>query len=435
MENHLGFEWTGERYVPSIHGNIELEHKHRYFIAQQFAKGKTVLDIASGEGYGTALLSQVADQVIGVDIDQTAVAHATKKYKGKKINFVVGSCSNIPLINCSVDLVVSFETIEHDDLHDQMIEEIARVLKPGGVLLLSSPNRKEYSDIPHFKNPYHKKELYYDELSILISRYFKKVLIYGQRIIYGSLIAPTDSNTRTTFHTFRKCSSGFNCKNGIERPIYFIVIATKEDKIPPFLGSSLLEEDISHSEAILQNEDCQAVQRDTILQLEQKLEEIQQSQVGIRNTIFQLEASRSFRITKPLRDLKRFFDRWRHLSPLIPLLTLLRLLTPANFAKFFAYLKKYGVRSCLARCLFLLSTALGYRRPAAYLTFQPPAHKTRNGLGPMTRKVPGGALPLQAGEAGLRLKLDGIKGELAKNLRRERKSHDRSIYFHHNRQL
>ena len=142
MANHPDPEFTGERYIPSVPGNIELEHRHRYLIAQQLAKGKTVLDIACGEGYGTALLSEVADHAIGVDIDPAIVAHAAKKYQGNNITFAVGSCSNIPLISSSVDLAVSLETIEHADAHDQVIAEIARVLKPEGTLILSSPDQE-----------------------------------------------------------------------------------------------------------------------------------------------------------------------------------------------------------------------------------------------------------------------------------------------------
>ncbi len=139
-------EFTGERYVPSVDGQIKYEHLHRYGISREFARGKSVLDIACGEGYGTAILAQVAKSVIGVDIDAATIKHARHTYYHQNIKFLVGSCESIPLPNESVDIVTSFETIEHHDKHEEMILEIKRVMKPGGVLVISSPNRLVYSE-------------------------------------------------------------------------------------------------------------------------------------------------------------------------------------------------------------------------------------------------------------------------------------------------
>ncbi len=72
--------WTGERLVTSLSGQIVFEHLHRYAIACVLAEGKDVLDIACGEGYGSALLGSRARSVIGVDADDRAVQHANGKY-------------------------------------------------------------------------------------------------------------------------------------------------------------------------------------------------------------------------------------------------------------------------------------------------------------------------------------------------------------------
>ena len=135
--------FTGERYVPSEKGQIEAEHLHRYYAARQLAKGRVVLDIASGEGYGSALIAEVAESVTGVDIDKEVVKHANNKYRRKNLEFRQGSCENIPIADAVIDLVISFETIEHHDQHNEMMQEIVRVLKPNGVLLISSPNKLE----------------------------------------------------------------------------------------------------------------------------------------------------------------------------------------------------------------------------------------------------------------------------------------------------
>ena len=141
-------EYTGERLVTSVASEYTLyEHLHWYAAAQIISQNKTVLDIASGEGYGSYLLSKNAAYVYGVDIAEAAVNHAQEKYATRRPNLIFkqGSTSGIPLENGTIDLVVSFETIEHHDEHEQMISEIKRVLKPGGVLLISSPNKTVYS--------------------------------------------------------------------------------------------------------------------------------------------------------------------------------------------------------------------------------------------------------------------------------------------------
>ena len=80
-------DWTGERLVTDVEGVFGVaEHLHRYAMAQQLAKDKIVLDLASGEGYGTNLLSDVAKYVTGVDISDEAVQHANKKYAAPKTN-------------------------------------------------------------------------------------------------------------------------------------------------------------------------------------------------------------------------------------------------------------------------------------------------------------------------------------------------------------
>jgi cyclopropane fatty-acyl-phospholipid synthase-like methyltransferase len=82
-------KFTGERFVPEVHGNIELEHRHRYLQACSIAQGKVVLDIASGEGYGSAMLAEHAYQVIGVDISELAVAHAQQRYQRDNLEYPV----------------------------------------------------------------------------------------------------------------------------------------------------------------------------------------------------------------------------------------------------------------------------------------------------------------------------------------------------------
>ena len=110
-------------------------------------EGKRVLDIACGEGYGANLLAFVASKVIGVDLDAGTIAHAKAKYRRRNLHFVQGSCTEIPCEDHSIDLVASFETIEHISEHDAFLSEIKRVLAPGGILVISSPHKAEYQKV------------------------------------------------------------------------------------------------------------------------------------------------------------------------------------------------------------------------------------------------------------------------------------------------
>ena len=220
-------EFTGERFVPQINGNIELEHMHRYLMACELAVGKDVLDIACGEGYGSARMADVAHRVYGVDISPETVTHAKTKYIKNNLSFSVGTCEIIPLPAQSVDLVVSFETIEHHDKHEEMMLEIKRVLRPGGVLIISSPDKQVYSVEPKYQNPYHVKELYADEFIELLTRHFKNTKFFGQKISYGSVIL--ESEGASPQKSYWDHNDKVQSINGSYKPVYLLCIASDSE--------------------------------------------------------------------------------------------------------------------------------------------------------------------------------------------------------------
>ena len=242
--------WTGERFVPELRGNIHLEHLHRYAMACEYVKNKVVLDIACGEGYGSMMLSTVASRVTGVDISKEVIDFAQAKYRIDNINFKTGSCDKIPLEDSSIDVVVTFETIEHHDQHDAMMKEIKRILKPDGLLIISSPDKYNYSDLPGKKNQYHLKELYYEEFKSLLETYFCNIAIYGQRVIFGSGIFPEKSKSQTITYDIKKVEQNIVGKSrfkGIAKPLYFIAVAS-DSKLPSAI-SSIFEQPLIESEA------------------------------------------------------------------------------------------------------------------------------------------------------------------------------------------
>lgn len=188
MASDLTF--TGERFLPGCAGEIAYEHWHRYAFARRYAEGLRALDAACGEGYGTALLATSAAEVVGVDIDAGSIKHAQSAYGTPRVRFVEGSCTRLPLPDASFDVVVSFETIEHLEAAEQprMLAEFARVLKPAGVLVISSPNKRIYSDARGFVNEFHRHELYREGLAALLDQAFPAQRWFHQRVTPWSAI-------------------------------------------------------------------------------------------------------------------------------------------------------------------------------------------------------------------------------------------------------
>jgi SAM-dependent methyltransferase len=167
-----------ERMDPEqAHARTFWEHISRYRFAARFVRRKRVLDIACGEGYGAAGLTRAgAASVVGVDLSPKVCAHARVKYK---IDARVGDAQAIPLPDRSVDVVVSFETIEHVSDPVAFLRECARVLVPDGRLIVSTPNRPVYSGGPP-TNPFHRIEFDEREFEDVLRARFESVRLYTQ---------------------------------------------------------------------------------------------------------------------------------------------------------------------------------------------------------------------------------------------------------------
>ncbi|MDP9132684.1 MAG: class I SAM-dependent methyltransferase [Nitrospirota bacterium] len=284
-------EATGERFLPEMQGTIALEHLHRYAMAKDFAAGKIVLDIACGEGYGSAVLAGVAARVYGVDIAPDAIAHAKTKYQRPNMEFLTGRCADIPLADGNVDLVVSFETIEHHTEHEEMFAEIKRVLRPGGLMIMSSPDKLEYTERANHANAFHVKELYAEEFQQLVERYFTHVAILGQRVLYASAILLSD-RPGESIHYHREHDAGIQSANGLVRPCYQVAVAS--DAALPSLAGSLFEE-IGESDPEIR------LFRHHLDHAQQRIAGLEAEVAGLKRAINSMLHSHSWRATRPLR--------------------------------------------------------------------------------------------------------------------------------------
>jgi ubiquinone/menaquinone biosynthesis C-methylase UbiE len=183
-------EWP-ERFVPgAMSGLIEAEHTARYVWAAQAAAGCHVLDAGCGIGYGAAImLSAGAATVSGIDISEQAIAEALSS-QVDGATFVVGDIQQMPFEDSSFELVVCFEAIEHVADQNVALDEIRRVLRTDGVLLISSPNRLVYEQ----GNPHHTFEYTPDELEQALHSRFAHVGLYRQQSWMASLIGNDDEH-------------------------------------------------------------------------------------------------------------------------------------------------------------------------------------------------------------------------------------------------
>ncbi len=194
-------EFTGERYIPKtiLDSEIDIEHHQRYLSIKDLVKGKVVVDAASGAGYGSHILAGSAAQVYGLDISASAVQFATQAYKKNNLQFCPASITALPFANNSIDVIVSFETIEHvaESAQQSFLRECKRILKAEGLFIISTPDKAIYSDLPNYKNEFHVKEFYKDEFSSFLSTFFKEIAISRQFISLGYFLTGGPSSTFT----------------------------------------------------------------------------------------------------------------------------------------------------------------------------------------------------------------------------------------------
>jgi GT2 family glycosyltransferase/SAM-dependent methyltransferase/glycosyltransferase involved in cell wall biosynthesis len=237
-------EWTGERCVPwAPDVQVVYEHLHRYLWAEKLVAGKRVLDVGSGEGFGASILAENAAEVVGIDIDERTVEHARLNWSTSRISFSLGSALDLSAFDeDSFDAVVAFEIIEHVSDQEQMLREVARVLKGDGLLIASTPDRRLYSEASGQVNPFHTRELTYEEFSALLQTKFANVGLWGQRSITGSHLGALDRSdsaapSRAEFFIER---AGEEWRIAGEPAALYLVAVASDGALPEIPASSTL---------------------------------------------------------------------------------------------------------------------------------------------------------------------------------------------------
>jgi len=227
--------FSGERLTAAVSGQVEIEHYHRYLLAREFCRGRDVLDVAAGEGYGTALLAQVARSAVGVEIDEAAVTAARSEFQRPNLRFELGDARTLPLPDDSVDVAVTFETLEHLAEHDVFLAELRRVLRPGGLLIISTPDRDAYSPTGMAPNPYHVLELTQTEFRALLQRHFACSAVAAQRSLIGSVILVPGPDTSVRSYE-RRSETVIEGSAHLSRAPYLVAFAS-DAPLPPLPNS------------------------------------------------------------------------------------------------------------------------------------------------------------------------------------------------------
>ena len=336
---------TPGRFVPAeMRGQlVETEHLARYTWTTQLAEGRRVLDAGMGLGYGSALLARSgAAEVVGVDIAEEVV-ETVRASAPEGVRCEVADVRDLPFEDASFDLVVCFEVIEHIDGQEQALDELRRVLAPGGLLAISSPNPDVYVE----GNPHHVHELRPDELSQLLGARFGAVALFQQHDFAASCVLSDASAALDDGSAIAAGVHKLHARGGGEAP-YTIALAA--DAMPTaselvMLGSTVdigkwlrlfdeqqrilqdqaaalseierMQQDrrellrlLAESETALAEHEAAAAQAEqSQRELTEQLHTVHVRAARAESIARSLQTSLSWRVTRPLRLAKRFLRR------------------------------------------------------------------------------------------------------------------------------
>ncbi|MGH2906240.1 MAG: methyltransferase domain-containing protein [Solirubrobacterales bacterium] len=310
-------ETAAERFDPArMRGElIEAEHLARYRFAAQAAPGKRVLDAGCGWGYGANMLAAAgAQSVVGVEIAETIVeAAAAIAVDGVEIRR--GDVTKLDFAENSFDLIVCFEVIEHVEKRGEVLAEFARVLAPGGLLLISSPNRDVYGD----RNPFHVFEYTAEEFDAFVGENFAHHRVMLQENWITSLISTIDTFKQTEEADLGDLQLTKTVGRDANQSTYLVAVASQE-ALPDLPAQTAVMTDNTEllkwhelwaaQDKYLQElqQQLNAVSWDTILEIRSRLErresdliEAESIEHDLRREIAELRGEIETVLTEPVR--------------------------------------------------------------------------------------------------------------------------------------
>jgi 2-polyprenyl-3-methyl-5-hydroxy-6-metoxy-1,4-benzoquinol methylase len=248
----MKLEFTGERVVPGeVDLNLWNEHRARYAFATRLCRGRRVLEVACGTGYGSEDLAASASHLVALDLAHEPLVYARSRSKRTNLDFVNASADSLPFPDGSFDLVVAFEVIEHLKDWDKLLAESKRVLAPGGQCIVSTPNKLYYAESRKLTgpNPYHEHEFEHEEFCAALSGHFRHTAMFFQNHIEGLLFQSATP----------RGSADIRLENGVARPEeahFFVAVCamTPQTGAPTFAyipeAANILREREKHIEKL-----------------------------------------------------------------------------------------------------------------------------------------------------------------------------------------
>jgi len=173
--------FTGERTNPTRASQGEFyDHVARYRQASRLAAGQTVLDLGFGDGYGSMMLAVRAHSVVAIDVSEEAARSASRRHRAVNLRFIAMDAMRLGFRPGQFDVICAFEVIEHVEDRERFCADVAAILRPGGRVVLSTPNKRIFSPgMAAPANRFHRIEFTLPEFEQLLGRHFARVELYG----------------------------------------------------------------------------------------------------------------------------------------------------------------------------------------------------------------------------------------------------------------
>lgn len=308
-------KFTGERIVPNtkeveptFQKKMLQEHYTRYLFASQFIKNKQVLDLGCGAGYGSDLMLKHGNpkNIKSIDISSEAIEFAKKHYETKELNYYISDATKTAFESNSFDVIVCYELIEHLKEPENLIKEISRIIKKDGLLIISTPRKKNSN-----RSNFHVHEFKFEEFKLLLKKYFKESDFLVENNIFASIINKT-GNIKGKIDD----SINFDIP-GVDNGDYFIAVCsnTTLPKLPTNIATFNNDEYILNMEKdidILRNAENFHLSKinelsESIIKSEKQNKYLQTEISQHQQVINQITNTKGWKIIKKLYSFKELF--------------------------------------------------------------------------------------------------------------------------------